>query len=92
MWLKLFNQRNGFIYALDSNSFLSIRGFSNMPARQISFPTSTARQYSVFWSPGLAPDAWNDLQAGIPGNGGTVTITDTNEDPVRLYEIRVNRP
>lgn len=57
-------------------------------------PTTNSRVYDVFWTTNLLsnPQQWNRLNAPVPGNGGTVTLSVTNDVPVRFYRTGVALP
>ena len=43
----------------------------------IKFPTQNGHSYTVYYSTSLNPASWLTLSSGIPGTGGTVTVTDS---------------
>ena len=60
----------------------------------ISFPTVAGKSYDVLWATDLKSGSWSNLVTGIPGTGGTVSVTDTNalQQPRRFYRIHLSTP
>jgi hypothetical protein len=56
-------------------------------------PSSTARMYNVFWVSDLMTNDWsNTMGAFIPGNGGPLTFSITNNVDQRYYRTGVKLP
>lgn len=90
---------NGEEYVADtvptaSNSFLAISGISNLVDRFVVLPTSSsARVYTFQFNADPRSDgSWSNLQAGVPGTGGELSLQDTNGAERRLYRIGVSLP
>jgi len=60
----------------------------------ISFQSSTNRIYTLWSTPQLALPDWTPVPGGqaIPGNGGTLTLSDPTNAPQRFYRVQVNLP
>lgn len=56
--------------------------------------TSAARLYSIHRSTNLvaAPQAWTRISSEVGGNGGTLTIVVTNNDPSAHFRTAVRKP
>ncbi|HMO05502.1 MAG TPA: hypothetical protein PKC67_03600 [Kiritimatiellia bacterium] len=81
----------------DLNSFFlnEITGASGSSVLSLQTgPTTNSRVYDIFWTTNLLsnPQQWNRLNAPVPGNGGTVTLSVTNDVPVRFYRTGVALP
>jgi len=60
----------------------------------VRFPTVAGKSYDVLWINALSGGSWSNLVTGIPGTGGTVSVTDTNAllQPRRFYRIQLITP
>jgi uncharacterized repeat protein (TIGR01451 family) len=77
----------------DNDSALVIENIRSPSPVRIDFPTSPVRVYRVQFAPAPAGSAaWSNLQAGIPGSGGTISVTDTNPAAQRSYRIGAELP
>jgi hypothetical protein len=78
---------------LDALSHFHIEAISNGPPAILSVLASPNRRYSLFGSPN--PDGtWLPVagQTNLPGNGGLLTLTDTNVGTARFYRVGVKLP
>jgi hypothetical protein len=74
----------------DRNSVLKIsQAAKNGNDMLVSFPSVSGKTYSVERSDTLQSGSWTTVQSGIPGNGGTVQVTDTGgaAQPRRFYRV-----
>jgi hypothetical protein len=60
----------------------------------VRFPTVAGKLYDVQRANTMNSASWSNLVTGLPGTGGTVSVTDTNAllDPRRFYRINLNTP
>jgi hypothetical protein len=72
-----------------SPASLTIR-FTNGQA-QVSFNSLTGATYSLQSKPSASAATWNSLSNFTPGNGGNLTLVDTNPPP-RVYRLRATSP
>lgn len=59
----------------------------------LTFTTATGVSYRLRASSSLGPGAgsWTTLPTTVVGTGGTVSLTDASEDPVRFYSVEAFR-
>lgn len=76
----------------DSNAFLRIVGMTSSAPCRLSFTGSPERVYNVYYTTNLLRGSWSDLGVSLPGEGGLVTVTDSNGGPFRVYRVRVLPP
>lgn len=55
-------------------------------------PSSTGRVYDVYWRTDLGGTNWTSFGLNVPGTGGEVTLTVTNDPPLRFYRTGVKLP
>jgi hypothetical protein len=75
-------------------SYFYIEAISKGSPAIISFQSSSNRIYTLWGTPQLAPLDWTPVpgEQGIPGNGGTLTLSDPTSAPQRFYRVQVNLP
>jgi hypothetical protein len=76
-------------------SYFRIEAISNLPPVSVRVPSSASRRYTLFASPGLADT--NTFvpvpgQTNVAGNGGPLTLTDTNAASAQFYRMEVKLP
>lgn len=85
-------------YIADTNptnaaSFFAIESFARTAGREVQILSTNSRYYSVDYLPDMiAGDTWSNLQSGVAGSNGLLSIMDTNEAVRRMYRARVNLP
>jgi len=64
------------------------------PSVAVTFPSSASRQYTLRARTNLTTGIWTPIpsQTDIPGSGKTDTLTDTNDTPIRFYQVEVEIP
>ncbi len=55
-------------------------------------PSSTGRLYDIYWRTDLDATNWTGFGLNVPGTGGEVTLTVTNEPAIRFYRTGVKLP
>lgn len=74
-------------------SVFEVLALQSGASRGITFPSSTARVYTVdFTTNALTGNAWQSLAAEQPGVQGQTTVLDPSTAPLRLYRVRVRTP
>jgi hypothetical protein len=76
-------------------SYFRIEAISNLPPVAVQFVSSASRQYSLLSSSGLTEaTTFNPVpgQTNIAGNGGILTLTDTNAAAALFYRVGVKLP
>ncbi|HMO98113.1 MAG TPA: hypothetical protein PKE26_03290 [Kiritimatiellia bacterium] len=80
----------------DANSvFGEISGMTGGMVLSIqTAPTTNSRVYDIYWTTDLlaSPQQWNALGNPTAGNNGVLTLTVTNDVPVRIYRTGVALP
>jgi PKD repeat protein len=78
----------------NAHSFFDIEAISKSSPAMISFQSSSNRSYTLWSTPQLAPPDWAPVpgEQAIPGNGGTLTLSDKTNAPQRFYRVLVNLP
>ena len=76
-------------------SYFRIEAISNLPPVAVRVPTSSSRRYTLLSSSGLAestPFIPVPGQTNVSGNGGILTLTDTNAAAAQFYRVEVKVP
>jgi hypothetical protein len=76
-------------------SYFRIESISNLPPVAVRFASSTNRQYSLLSASGLSDvNTFSPVpgQTNITGNGGILTLTDTNAAAALFYRLGVKVP
>jgi hypothetical protein len=76
-------------------SYFRIAEISNLPPLVVRFLSSSNRQYSLLSSSGsMDAGSFNPVpgQTNIPGNGGLLSLTDTNSAPAGFFRVGVKLP
>jgi len=75
-------------------SFFQIQTLTNRLAAQITLPSSSNRNYSLFYRSNISGGSWVAVpgQTGIPGTGGFLILQDTNTAFQRYYRVGVSIP
>lgn len=74
----------------DSNSVFTVQTIVLPIPPSISVTSSSSRVYGLEYADVLASNVWNDVVTDIPGNGGVLSLRDTNNvAPFRAYRVRV---
>ncbi len=76
-------------------SYFRIEAISNLPPVAVQFVSSADRRYTLLSSPGLADTtafAAVPGQTNVAGNGGVLTLTDTNATASLFYRVGVKVP
>lgn len=80
----------------DSNSTFRVVAISNQPPnRVVCFSsTSTERVYRLLYSTNLVGGVWTNLPGAMwaSGQGGQMSLTDTNAAAIRFYQVHVQVP
>lgn len=80
----------------DAMSFFEITSFSLESTYEVTFPTSTNRQYTLLYSTALGGEdtTWTVVpgQTNVTATGASMTLADTNAAPLRFYKIEVSVP
>lgn len=83
-----------YVYGTDATNTASyFRYYSPtgaLPA--VTFVSSTGRFYDIWVSTNLPAHQWSSWRTNLPGSNVTMTITDTNQLPLRNYRLRVRAP
>ncbi|HMO52688.1 MAG TPA: hypothetical protein PKE26_10275 [Kiritimatiellia bacterium] len=69
-----------------------IIAFENTTQREVTFPSSGARVYSLHANDALVTSDWFQVGAAVPGLFGFTTLTDTNLPDHRNYRMSVRLP
>jgi len=75
-------------------SFFYIKDISQSSPAMVSFQSSSNRTYTLWSTPQLDPPDWAPVagEQTIPGNGGTLTLSDPANAPLQFYRVQVNLP
>ena len=75
-------------------SYFHIDSISKGSPPMISFQSSCNRSYTLWSTPQVASPDWVPVpgEQAIPGNGGTLTLSDPSNAPQRFYRVQVNLP
>lgn len=76
-------------------SYFRIEAISNLPPVAVRVPTSASRWYTLLSSSGLADTTLFipvPGQTNVSGNGGILTLTDTNAAAAQFYRVEVKVP
>ncbi len=73
-------------------SFHHAAAISPNPPISVTFPSSTGRVYDLQYSTNLLLPGWGVIETNVPGQPGTTTLIDTNENVLRHYRIGVSLP
>jgi hypothetical protein len=87
---------NTYAYIADLNptnpaSVFEVVAVSNLPPnRMVYFTSSSNRVYALLWTTNLISGAWTNLSGATPveGNGGILSLSDTNTTALRFYQIQ----
>lgn len=77
------------------SSLFQVDSVTKAPIWSVTFLSSTGRVYSLEIAPGIVTPLWTNVpgQINIPGNGGTLTLTNTNPPSYHhYYRVRVALP
>lgn len=78
-----------FIASTDPTNALDYLSIS-ITSSNVFYQSSTNCHYSIEWSDNLSSNVWNSL-TNLPGSGGEVSITDTNDLPATYYRVKAER-
>jgi len=71
-------------------SYFRVETIASATNSLVTVQSVTGRNYRIdFIGNLLDGTSWTNLQSGLPGTGGPLTITDTNADVIRNYRIGV---
>jgi len=78
----------------DAGSFFLLTGLAPVNSFSVSFPGSAARVYSLQGCTNLPVGAWAGIagQTNIPGEAGSMALTNAASLPQRCYRVRVSLP
>ncbi|HEX5398199.1 MAG TPA: PKD domain-containing protein, partial [Verrucomicrobiae bacterium] len=75
-------------------SFFYIDDITKHSPAAVSFQSLTNRTYTLWSTPQLSPADWTPVSGAqaIPGDGGIMTLSDTNNAARQFYRVEVNLP
>ncbi|MDD4734507.1 MAG: cellulase family glycosylhydrolase [Kiritimatiellae bacterium] len=64
----------------------------NEPGKILEVSSSTGRLYTLQYRASLLSGGWSNLQSNVAGDGGMLSLSDTNAFPSGYYRVGVSRP